>query len=302
MANAADGGTAGLAFPQVSAYWLRPPVAYAVRIVIGAPGIDCSVGGLLVADTNVPATVMTAGSNTTVALIGQVGGGSGGDGGLQLKLLPALPDDVVGPQPKVVADADPVDRFALRFVHAAPGVGPVNLGTEAPGGKVSTVLSHVSIGQSNPVNDAGPALDSNGYLVQSAWTATPVHVWPYSPVVEGGSPLPDLFPAASITAAGGSVLTLVLTGSPSVGSIQLLECVDDAARTNAGAGTPNAYSLCKTTTVSTCGNGKLEAFEDCDCGSSTNTGTDDPQCASTSANATANGPLPQVCSTACRLN
>jgi hypothetical protein len=137
----------------------------------------------------------------------------------------------------------------VRFIHAAPGLPPVNLVGSSWGFK------SVRFGQRNPWTDGGT--DDAGYLRVPAGSSAMIDVR-LSGQDAGAN---DLFPSPTVNAAAGSVLTLVLAGTTPMGTaVQLLECVDNA-------GTTGAVSGCRTLSLSTCGNGITDPFEECDCGS-----------------------------------
>jgi hypothetical protein len=304
-AASGDAGGGALGFPKVSAYSFVTPGAYDLRIVVAAPGTDCSLGGLLVPDTTLGAgRGLAPGSNTTLALVGMAQS-PGADSGLQLQFV-VLSDDPVGPPSSVPLDGGPVTgRFAVRFVHAAPALPPADLlgtpvdltGTGLAGTKWS--FKSVPFGHANPWKDGGT--DPNSYQVVSAVPPTAVVKVQLSGQDAGA---PDLFPAPTVTAAGGSVLTMVLAGTQSMPAdtqsmgapVQLLGCVDNG-------GTTTAFSTCRTLSVSTCGNGIRDAFEECDCGS--NGVSTDPQCAATTLSGAMQlnkDDVSYLCSTTCHLN
>jgi hypothetical protein len=297
-AQGGDGGTLGaLAFPQVSAYMDLAPGRYLVRLLPAAPGIDCSSSSLILpADfkTDSPA----AGATVTLALMGEAQP-TGNDPALALV---EFPDEYVGPPPKVEVESGALDPlFALRFINGAPGFGNADFltGTLDSNGTVThekPAFSNVAFGSAKNGSDAGTFTFVNqmpsaslGFRAQKAGA-------------DAGAPAP--MPDPTVTIGPSAVVTMALLGTTSNGgSLQLLECVD-----NAGTVTP--YSLCTTISVSTCGNGTLDPFEQCDCGNPTATQSPmDARCfASDGVSRIFNGPcvdgmsLCPICSNGCTLN
>jgi hypothetical protein len=251
---------------------------------------------LLVPDATMP--TLAPGQTMTIALVGEAASPPGNSGTQLRLLLPPFLDDTAGPTSKVV-DGSTIDMCELRFVHAVPGLGPVDLVTDTydestgTSGGTKQLFKSVTFGVSDP--------DGGGYLVRPAFNADPTNFSvPRLHVQLSGADAgaaQDLFPPATVEAAGGSALTLVLAGS-SESAVQLLGCIDNA-------GTTSLYSSCETLSISTCGNGTVDPFEECDCGKIGGAVSTNPQC-----NGTANSdsdfvagvaaPSP-VCSSTCHL-
>ena len=263
--NAADAGA--LSFPKVSAYQTLPPGEYFVRMVLGAPGVGCSIKGLIVPDDfDTGAALKTAGTNATAALIGPSAvQPAGSDPALKIV---QLPDTVAGPLPKEEVDGAFDNQFAVRFFNGATALGPADLGAVG-NGTFTPLLTGAGFGLLNARKDGG-SYDPNGYQsIKPLWAQTTVRAQASATPRDAGSgPMPD----PNVTTAPGEVVTMAVLGIASDGgSLQLLQCVD-----NAGTTTP--YSLCTTISVSTCGNGALDPFEQCDCGNDFAGTPQDPRC------------------------
>jgi hypothetical protein len=255
-------GAAGIAFLQASTYSLVTPGQYDLRLVVAAGAVDCSMGGLLLPDA-VTLPDLKTGSTLTVALVGEANPVANHP---PLQLV-WFADDFVGPPPgKPRPDGAPNDKMALRFIHAAPGVGSVAFGFDQSGGSQWPFLG-VSFGRANSAPDGGSSIfDSNGYLVQSPpLMAATLRVAPTPRSADSGVPdMPDLATASTISdprptvmnpnvmprslplsAANGSVVTVVLVGNTTTGGApQLLMCIDSSG-TNIDTANPSApYSLC----------------------------------------------------------
>jgi Domain of unknown function (DUF4397) len=266
---------AGVCFPQtapnpsgsdstyflgsVSSYSLLPALAYDVRLV-AARAVDCTTG--LISDQTLPAL---SGAAVTVALIGE-DHPSGGAPGLRFIVLH---DDVVAP----------AGKLALRFLHASPGIGPVDFGTgSAAAGPFKRLFLSAAFGMPtvSVAADAGvPAVDSNGYIsvadhpspqdptiMVPPLDSTGVSVRLSAGAPDGGTieevavikgmpcgppPPPPNPPAPPIPppfppwcVATGSVVTIAFVGTAST-KLEFVECIDNA-------GTTGAYSNCSLVT------------------------------------------------------
>jgi hypothetical protein len=215
-AGLADGGATGVGFPQASAYAYLTPGHYDARLVAaGSP--DCSVGVLTPDDASL--APLAAGSMTTIAAVGEVGGGSGAPG----VALTSFADDFDGR----LEGGPPI--VPLRFVAAAPGVAQATVGT----GKLADLSFQqwfvgVPFGQAGTAKEAeatesGPApssvVDGNGYLLLA-------QLWGQTVSVHAFKTRSDLAIAAGLNAVPGTVVTIVLVGDA---TLQLVECFDSAA-------------------------------------------------------------------------
>jgi hypothetical protein len=281
---------AGLSFPSVSAYTLMLPGAYDVRIVPGALGTDCSPHALVPDLTKVGP--LAAGATATLALVGDALTTLGADSGVQLKVVPFL-DDPFGPPPKIVADTGAVvPRAGVRFINAAPGLGAVDVrATDTV--NTTKVFSFTGI-PFGTWKDGGT--DTNGYQLVTPFSKVPVDVR-----LSGlDAAVPDLVPPPKLSAAVGATVTMALTGMAAPdGPLLLVECIDDAASV-----TP--YSPCYALSVSTCGDGIKQAFEECDCGARMGIVETDEQCIAAGLSGSQNGEYdpntPWICSPTCHLN
>jgi len=216
-AGLADGGAAGVPFPQASSYAYLPPGRYDARLVAaGSP--DCSVGVLAPDDAGL--APLAAGSMTTIAAVGEVSGGTGGAPGVALASFADDFDGRLEGGPSIVA---------LRFVAAAPRVAQVSVGT----GKLADFSFQqwfvgVPFGQAGTAKEAettesGPApssvVDGNGYVLLA-------QLWGQTVSVHAFKTHTDLAVAAGLNAVPGTVVTIVLVGDT---TLQLVECFDSAA-------------------------------------------------------------------------
>jgi hypothetical protein len=225
-AGIGDGGTVGLAFAKVSSYSFVKPGQYDARLVVfGA--LDCSAG--VVDGSALPA--LAGNAFETIALVGEANR-TGADPGLQ----------VVG----FLDDQNPSGPVALRFIHAAPGLGAVDFGTlGGTSTKFSVLLSGVQFGKAGTTQPDGgvSTVDLNGYLARPPMSAVALSVRPHGVAAPDGS-AQDLAVASSVSAAAGSVLTIVAVGAAGVAcsanagaAACFLECVDNA-------GTIGPFSSC----------------------------------------------------------
>ena len=145
-----DGGTTGVAFPQVTAYLVISPGAYDVRLV-AAGAADCSTSVV-----DLSSLTLTANTYTTVAAVGELTPVSGD----QALKLASFTDEV----------SAPAGQIALRFINASPSpsLTPSDLGTGSiagTGGPFAPLFTGVAFGQTGSVagSDAG-MVDANGYI------------------------------------------------------------------------------------------------------------------------------------------
>jgi hypothetical protein len=136
------GATAGLSYPQVTVRVDLPEGAYDVRIA-AAPAANCNKG--VVPDTT--GVTVTGGLSATVAAIGDLTV-AGSDPTFHLAVFA---DDTT------VASGDE----ALRFIHAAPSIPPVDVGLGS-GQSFTPVFSDVAFGHAAT---AGGAIDESGFYV-----------------------------------------------------------------------------------------------------------------------------------------
>ncbi|MEZ4394231.1 MAG: DUF4397 domain-containing protein [Polyangiales bacterium] len=120
------GGTAGLAYTQVTRYLSVPAGAYTVRIVApGSANCDTALAGL--ADTTLP--MLPAGARATVSAVGVLGD----MGATAFRLNPTLEDAPAG-----------MSELKVRFVHASPGTPAVDLGIPGAGTAFTALFSNVA--------------------------------------------------------------------------------------------------------------------------------------------------------------
>jgi hypothetical protein len=205
--------TAAAGATQVaSAYIYVKPDAYDARLVVaGAP--DCSFG--IMDLTGLPTPL--AGAHVTIALTGMAQS-------MGLKLID-LPDDTTPPPPPDGGSP----KLYVRFLHAAPGLGPVDV---TFGSKV--IFPAVSFRATSPATtspEAGAKIDTKGYWSTGMLNAASVAVLPSGGLEGGLAPLVK----TSVTAAAGAVITLALIGeapaqdASGAQPLQVLECVDNGA-------------------------------------------------------------------------
>ena len=214
----AEGGAAAaaLAFPQVSAYSYVAPGRYDARLVV-AGSADCTSG--IAADaTTLPA--LAAGAFETIALVGEAHA-AGSDPGLEL----------VG----FLDDQHPSGMVALRFINAAPAIPKVDMGT-GPAASFKPLFLGVSFGQTTIADAGATSVDSNGYLTMQPLAAVTLSAHPPGATMDSAT-------ASNVSAAAGSILTIVLLGRTPGASAdagppgQFVECVDNA-------GTVGPYENC----------------------------------------------------------
>jgi hypothetical protein len=217
-----DGGAAALTFPLASAYVNVAPGQYDVRIVAAGAG-SCAVG--IGRDATVlPA--LTAGASMTIAILGEVQP-TGGDPGLRVV---GFADD----------SSSAASGVALRFIHAAPALARVDVGTGSmadPKAKFQGLFQGVLFGQAATAlqakigDAAAPSVDANGYQTMSQLSNATL-----SAHLSNGTT--DAVVTTGLSVASGSVLTIALVGGTSSGvAPRLLQCVDNA-------GTVGPFSHC----------------------------------------------------------
>jgi hypothetical protein len=204
-----DAGSSGLAFPEVSAYALVPPGQYDARIVVGA---TCAAG--IVADAKgLPAIL--AGGSATIALVGEESP-SGADPGLA----------IVG----FLDDVTPAGAVALRFIHAAPAIASIDVGIGA-GSSFAPLFVGIAFGQAGTskeapaVDGAAPAVDPQGYLSAPPLEGAVLGARPHGAAGDAGAPMAS---APGVSAAPGSVVSVIVTGGTAGTPLGLVECVDNA--------------------------------------------------------------------------
>lgn len=144
------GASAGLSYPQVTAYVELPPARYDVRVVAAG---DQACGSAVIADTT--GVAVERGVTATVAAIGVLdrSGAASHDPGLRLA---------------VYADAESAapGKGKLRFVHASPGTPAVDVGLGVGHGfqRVFAGVSFGGIGVNAP-------LDAQGFVEAMPFTA-----------------------------------------------------------------------------------------------------------------------------------
>jgi hypothetical protein len=225
-AGVVDAAVPGLSFPQVGSYILMPLGQYDARLVAaGSP--DCNVSVISPDDTKV--APLERETMTTIAAVGDVSPKAGAPG---IGLV-SFRDDVLakldGGQPVV----------SLRFIQAAPALSAASIGTgRIANGSFLQWFVGVPFGQASNEQEAQATetgttpttfVDPDGYDLLSTLSSATISVHEFKARA-------DLVVARNVTAAPGTVLTMVLVGTPS--SLQLLECIDDA-------GTVGLLSACQ---------------------------------------------------------
>jgi hypothetical protein len=207
----ADGGAAvaALFYPYASAYTYVPPGQYDARLVpAGAP--DCT-GGIGADVTNLPALLPDG--NATIALLGEVNPSAGRPG---LRLAGFLDDPFAT-----------TGTAALRFINAvtAPSMALADLGEEGNNGSFNPIFLAVHFGQAGTAPSAGAlvtAVDANGFGATAELSSATLSL-------RARNGAADLLTASGVNIAAGAVVTIVGVGA---GSMQLVECVDDAPAVN----------------------------------------------------------------------
>jgi hypothetical protein len=199
------GVASGLPFPKVTRYLELPKGAYTVRLVApGSTSCDAALGGL--ADVSLPD--LPAGTHATAAAIGVLGG----TGPSAFKIQP-LVDDTTTPAS---------GKFRLRFVHAAPAVPAVDVGTTSGTGATEILatpplVSNVAFGAAS-ASYLEAALLSNVTLGAAA---------------TGTTALALRVPGVS-TAAGKIYSAFAIGQAQHASPLQLLVCEDTTTKASAG--------------------------------------------------------------------
>ncbi len=191
----AKGGSAGLAYGQVSSYFELPAGTYDVRTV--APNAaDCASSIGLADALNLPSLV--GGSYTTYAAMGLVQGSA---------------------TTKIYSDERSVSsgKTKLRFIYASPGGAPVDVGT-GMGESFIPLLTNVAFGSFG----AGPtALDANGYAELPPLSGATFASRPTGTTM-------DRLIVTGVTAPSGAVLSSFEIGvfGSTTTPLKLLACAD----------------------------------------------------------------------------
>lgn len=187
----------GLSFASLSARTAVDAGTYSVRVVPGA-ATDCatSLSGL----GDIPGVSLGEGAAVTLALVGRLGGTGNGTVALQ-----SYVDDTVAP-------AAPGAK--LRYVHAAPELDTVDVGTISGAFFTPLVTNLGYLATSNP-----PYVAYNGGVTGAVLALAQPGT---QSVLLQGSPF---------TVNGGTVSSLFIIGRPSVGSgdqrLRFLLCPDN---------------------------------------------------------------------------
>jgi hypothetical protein len=216
--------TTGLTYSQVTTYVDLPVQAYDVRVVLAA-ATDCT-------NKAVPDTTNIAVTDqlyATIAAIGDLappvadGGavdGGTADGGAADAGTTIDPGFML----KVFVDAHgaptPAGNILLRFVHASPGTGAVDVGLGS-GGSFTKVFGNVAFG----MVATGTGIDTNGYVSTAPLTAQTI-----SARAAGGSV--DALVVPNVTIAAGSLATAFAIGNKTGDvskPLKVLLCTDNAA-------------------------------------------------------------------------
>ena len=209
--------TTGLSYPQVTTYLDVPVQAYDVRVVL-ATATDCATAA-------VPDTMNIAVTNGLYATVAATGDlmvpdagapDAGADPGFSLK---TFVDNSGAPIP--------ASNILLRFVHASPGTGPVDVGLGSAG-TFTTVFPNVAFGRVA----VGAGIDPNGYV-----STAPLAGQTISARAAGGTT--DLLVVPNVTIPAGSLATAFAIGNKTGDAtkpLKVLLCTDNAVP--AGVFTP----------------------------------------------------------------
>jgi hypothetical protein len=214
---ATDGGAPGLSFGQVTGYLALglAPGVYDVRTV-AAGAADCTAALMGAGDTTNLAT-LAAGERYTIAALGETTPASS-DHPYSIALLG---DD----------DVAPTGDVAVRFLHASPSLGALDVGsgslvtTDASVADFVPWFTNVTYGLTGLASAVdGGMVDSDGYLAMAPFSSMTI-----SAHASGGSV--DTVTATGLSFGAGSASTLFLIGGKSgvaMNPIELLLCADDA--------------------------------------------------------------------------
>ena len=212
--------TTGLSYPQVTTYLDLPVQAYDVRIVLSTAS-DCAMRA-------VPDTMNVAVTDGLYATIGALGVLMGPDAGTADAGMADAGMADAGADPgfalKVFADdraaPTPAGNILLRFVHASPGTGPVDVGLGS-GGTFAKVFSNVPFG----MVATGAGIDANGYL-----SSAPLASQTISVRAAGGTT--DVLVVPNVTIPAGAIATAFAIGNKTGDAtkpLKALLCTDSAA-------------------------------------------------------------------------
>ena len=197
------GASAGLRYPQVTAYVELPPATYDVRVVLAG---DATCANAAVADT----TGIAVGADTTatIAAIGVLdrSGAASHDPGFRLALLPDATSAAAG-------------KGKLRFVHASPGTPAVDVGLGVAH-TFQRVFANVSFGQIGK----GGAIDALGFVEASPFTA------PITARLAGSTT--DALTVPQVTLSAGAIATAFAIGNKTgqaANPLRVLVCSDGAS-------------------------------------------------------------------------
>jgi hypothetical protein len=203
--------TAGLAYQQVTTYVDLPVQTYDLRIVL-ATATDCNTGA--VPDkTNV---AVTDALSATIAAMGDLmvpdagAPDAGADPGFQLKVFV---DNKAAPMP--------AGNISLRFIHASPGTGMVDVGLGSAG-TFTKVFGNVTFGN---VAAAGAGVDANGYF-----STAPLANATISARATGSTT--DAIVVNGVNIAANAIATAFATGNKTGDAtkpLKVLLCTDSAA-------------------------------------------------------------------------
>jgi hypothetical protein len=203
------GVTTGLLYPQVTTYLDLPVQAYDVRLVLST-AVDCAVRA-------VPDTINVAVTDNLYATIGALGDlmvpdagapDAGSDPGFGLKVFV---DDHAAPTP--------AGNILLRFIHASPGTGPVDVGLGSAG-TFTRIFANVPFG----MVPTGTGIDANGYLSSAPLASQTISV-------RAANGTTDVLVVPNLTIATGALATAFAVGNKTGDAtkpLRVLLCTDSA--------------------------------------------------------------------------